>query len=113
MSQSTVKMYDFSQAVPTIRELYDYVVKRVSYKWEGLGIYLDLDQDGAKLEAIRRSFVLLGVDICCLQLFILWLREGRKEVVVWDTVFTALENIGSHGVVKEIKAKLEGEKLAP
>ncbi len=99
----------FLERVPTMRELYSYVVKRVCHKWEELGVCLELDRDGAKLAAIRKSFIQLGVETCCSHLFMKWLKEGRKEVVNWKTIFTCLEDIGCNGVVKEIKAKLDGK----
>lgn len=98
--------------MPTLRELYHYVVLRVSYKWEQLGVYLELDRDGARLAAIKRSNIQLGVETCCMQMFMVWLREGKRELVNWGTIFTCLEDIGSKAVVKEITKNLASKSTS-
>lgn len=104
-SRHNVRLHD---RVPTLRELYHYVVVRVSYKWEQLGVYLELDRDGSRLAAIKRSYIQLGVETCCMQMFMVWLNEGKRELVNWGTIFSCLENIGSKAVIKEIIRNLAG-----
>ena len=92
---------------PTIPDLYRYVVPKVAFKWEGLCILLELDQDGAKLATIRRDMFHLGAEMCLMQAFILWLRGGGKKPVSWHTVITCLQDMEFHAVVKDLQSILK------
>lgn len=72
-------------------------------------MHLELDKDGAKLAAIRRDFVRMGVDTCCIQVFYHWLKGEGRLPVNWDTVIACLRDMEVHRVVKEIEKVLGGE----
>lgn len=92
---------------PTTPELYRHLVQRVAYKWEGLCILLELDQDGTKLEIIRRDFFHLGSEMCLMQAFLLWLKRGGRQPVNWNTIITCLEDMEFYAVVKDLQKILQ------
>ena len=85
---------------------------RAAYRWEGLclGLLVE-DKDGAKLEAIRRDFIQQGVEMCCLQVFLCWVKGEGALPVSWDTVFTCLQDMGDmDAVVRDVKKALQEEE---
>lgn len=69
---------------------------------------LEFDPDGSKQEAIRQDFIQLGVERCCLQVFLLWEREGGGggKPVCWGSVITCLQDMDMNRVVRDIKEAL-------
>lgn len=101
----------FLSRVPRVSELYRLVVKHAAYKWEELCMgLLELDEDGAKLEAIRRDFIQLGVERCCLQVFLDWVRGEGALPVSWCTVITCLQDMEMHKVARDIKEAFKDEE---
>ena len=101
----------FLSGVPRLRDLYQHVIRRVSDRWEELCILLELDEDGAKLAAIRRDHILQGVEMCCLHAIQYWLKgQGApsQKSVCWDTIITCLQDMGLQGIVRDIKQAFKG-----
>ena len=99
----------FRTAVPKISELYQHVIKKLAYRWEDLAIHLALDEDGSKIQSIRRDFFHSGVDICCMQALHHWLREEGKLPVNWGTILSCLEDMKCTPIALEIEEVLNGE----
>ena len=99
----------YLQVVPNLSDIYRLVVKRVAWKWEKLATMLELDNDGRKIEAIRRDFWGVGVEICCMQAIHHWVRGEGKAPVSWRTLLKCLEDIECGEIAEEIAKKLEGE----
>lgn len=93
-------------AVPTLKDLFDKVVKRVASKWEDLVIMLELDEQGGRVETIRRDFVQHGVEKCCLQALRLWLKGEGKKPISWATLLGVLRDIECSAVAKDIQQYL-------
>ena len=93
-------------AVPRVKDLFDKVVKRVAFKWEDLTILLELDEQGGRVEAIKRDFVQHGVEKCCLQALRLWLRGEGKKPISWATLLGVLRDIECSAVAKDIQQYL-------
>ena len=92
-------------------ELSRLVVGRAAYRWEELCLGLLVrDKDGAKLGAIRRDFIQQGVEMCCLQVFLCWVKGEGALPVSWDTVFTCLQDMDMEAVVRDVKKALQEEK---
>ena len=103
---SSIKYLD---AVPNLSKLFRLVVKRVAWQWEKLATMLELDNDGRKIDAIRRDFWGVGVEICCMQAIHHWVRGEGKEPVSWRTLLKCLVDIDCAQVAEEIAKQLEGE----
>lgn len=72
---------------------------------------LEMDKYGAKLETIRRDFVQQGVEMCCLQVFLCWVKgEDTQQPASWETVLTCLHDMDMNAVVKDIKKALQEEE---
>jgi hypothetical protein len=99
----------YLDAVPNLSEIYRLVVKRVAWKWEKLATMLELDNDGRKIDAIRRDFWGVGVEICCMQAIHHWVRGEGRVPVSWRTLLKCLEDIECGQVAEEIAQQLEGE----
>lgn len=94
--------------VPSLSRVYKLLVKRVAWKWDKLATMLELDNDGAKIEAIKRDFWGEGVEICCLQAYHHWARGEGKRPVSWRTLLKCVEDIDCGQVAEEIATELEG-----
>ena len=104
-----IRSSKYLQAVPNLSDIYRLVMKRVAYKWEKLATMLELDNDGRKIDAIRRDFWGVGVEICCMQAIHHWVRGEGKTPVSWRTLLKCLEDIECGQIAEEIAKKLEGE----
>lgn len=100
----------FLSRVPTLPELYKHVIKKVAHDWEPLCISLELDEDGAKLEAIRRDHIQHGVEKCCLHSLLPWLKGGGKKPVTWNTLLACLQDNEFNKVAKNIKEALKEDE---
>ena len=98
-------------AVPNLSDIYRLVVKRVAWKWDKLAILLELDNEGRKIETIRRNCWGVGVEMCCMQAIIHWVRGEGKTPVSWRTLLKCIEDIECGQVAEEIAKKLEGELI--
>jgi len=99
----------FMSAVPKIKDLYDHVIRKVAHKWEDLVICLELDERGAKLEAIRRDFTLHGVEKCCLQALLCWIREEGRRPVSWATLLAVMREIECNSAARDVESALRGK----
>ena len=95
-------------SVPNLSKLFRLVVKRVAWQWEGLATTLELDNDGRKIDAIRRDFWGVGVEICCMQAIHHWVRGEGKGPVSWRTLLKCLEDMECAQIAEEIAKQLEG-----
>lgn len=98
----------YLDAVPNLSELFRLVVKRVAWQWEKLATMLELDNDGRKIDAIKRDFWGVGVEICCMQAIHHWVRGEGKGPVSWRTLLKCLEDIECAQIAEEIAKQLEG-----
>ena len=104
-----IRSSKYLQAVPNLSDIYRLVMKRVAWKWEKLATMLELDNNGRKIDAIRRDFWGVGVEICCMQAIHHWVRGEGKTPVSWRTLLKCLEDIECGQIAEEIAKKLEGE----
>lgn len=104
---SAVKMSvskSFLDATPRMSDLYRLVIRKVAHKWEELCIGLKLDEDGSRVEIIRKDFIQQGVENCCLKVIRLWLGwEGAREMPTWQALILCLQDMAFNKVAKEIK----------
>ena len=100
----------FISAVPKIKDLYDHVICKVAYKWEELTIQLELDERGAKIGAIRTDFIQHGVEKCCLQALLCWIRGEGAQPVSWAKLLAVIKDIQLPAVSREIEAALQKGK---
>lgn len=100
----------FLSRVPRVSELYRQVVKHVAHKWEELCMCLEFDPYGTKQETIRQDFIKQGVEMCCLQVLLLWIREGggSGKTVCWGSIITCLQDMELRTVAKDLKEALNG-----
>ncbi len=73
---------------------------------------MELDDDGHKIDTIKRDCWGLGVQTCCLQAFQLWLKGKGKQPVTWATLVGCLEDVGYNTLADEIREKLHLEYCA-
>ena len=104
---SVVKMSyskSFLDATPRLSHLYRLVIRKVAHRWEELCISLKLDEDGSKIEIIRRDFIQQGVENCCLKVMQDWVNwEGAREKPTWQTLILCLQDMEFNKVAKEIE----------
>jgi hypothetical protein len=94
--------------VPLVSGLYGLVVKQAAYRWEELCLGLLVnDKDGAKLAAIRRDFIQQGVEMCCLQVFLDWIKGGGALPVSWGTVITCLHDMEMHRLAEDVERAVQ------
>ena len=98
--------------VPNLQRLYKLVVKRVAWQWEKLATMLELDNDGRKIDSIKRDFWGVGVEICCMQAIHHWVRGEGKRPVSWRTLLKCLEDIDCAQIAEEITKELAGKNHA-
>ena len=67
---------------------------------------LELDNDGRKIDAIRRDFGRDGVEICCIQAIYHWVRGEGKDPVTWRTLLGCLKDIDCGQIAEEVRKKL-------
>ena len=108
---NTKQLLAFLDRVPDLRRLYKLVVKQVASRWERLTTMLELDNDGRKIDVIRRDFWGAGVEICCMQAIHHWVRGEGKRPVSWRTLLKCLDDIECREIAEEIRIKLiEGKE---
>ena len=95
-------------SVPNLARLFRLVVKRVAWQWEKLATTLELDNDGRKIDAIRRDFWGVGVEICCMQAIHHWVRGEGKGPVSWRTLLKCLKDIECAQIAEDIEKQLAG-----
>ena len=97
--------------VPDLRRIFKLVVKRVAWQWEKLATMLELDNDGRKIDSIRRDFWGVGTEICCMQAIHHWVRREGKGPVTWRTLLGCLKDIDCGQIAEEVREKLiEGKE---
>ncbi len=101
----------FKTAVPSIKELYLHVIKKVAHKWESLALCLDLEEKGSRIESIRRSYINHGVDICCMQALHCWLKGEGKHPVNWETMLECLNDIDCFAIAEQVEEALRGKDV--
>ena len=106
---STAMTSKVLDAVPDLPRLFRLVLKRVAWQWERLATMLELDNDGRKIDAIKRDFWGVGVEICCMQAIHHWVRGEGKAPVSWRTLLKCLEDMECAQVAEEIAKQLAGE----
>lgn len=109
--RTEVRSSKYLDTVPNLSALFRLVVKRVAWQWEKLATMLELDNDGRKIDAIRRDFWGVGVEICCMQAIHHWVRGEGKGPVSWRTLLKCLEHIECGQVAEDIASQLEGISL--
>jgi len=87
---------------PTIQELYHHVASKVAAHWEKLATLLEFDDNGHKIEMIRRDLWGVGVLACCMQALQMWLRGEGRQPVTWETLIECLIDIEHRQVAKNI-----------
>ena len=113
MDTNTEQLLAVLDRVPDLRRLYKLVVNQVASQWERLATMLELDNDGRKIDAIRRDFWGAGVEICCMQAIHHWMRGEGKGPVSWRTLLRCLDDIECSEIAEEIRMKLiEGKEHA-
>ncbi len=97
----------------TLKKLQRFgIIEKTAPDWEKITIALELDDDGHKIDTIKRDCWGLGVQTCCLQAFQLWLKGKGKQPVTWATLVGCLEDVGYNTLADEIQEKLHLEYCA-
>lgn len=74
-----------------------------------MAILLELDDDGGRVQAIRRDFVQHGVDKCCLQALQYWLWGQGKKPLTWATLTAVLRDMECNSLARDIEEEFAGE----
>ena len=92
---------------PTLGEILDLVIPRVSPKWEELGIKLFKKDQGAQLKIIRSDYPNNNKK-CCLEMFKYWLQTDT--CASWEQLLTALRSPGVNlpVVAEDLRNNLSG-----
>ena len=96
---------DHPSQSPNIYELQRDLVDRVAAEWEKLGIVLQVEM--YVLNNITVNSVQQGVEKCCMDLFMRWLRGDKGTGSLprtWDTIIPAVEEIDPP-VARELHSK--------
>ena len=80
----------------------------MAHKWEKLAIQFEFDEDGSRIEIIKRDHALHGVERCCTEVFILWLQGKGKEQPTWEGLIRCLEDIEQGTLAQELQEKISG-----
>ena len=83
-------------------------MKSVSIQWSDLGLELFNPEDDKKIGIIEKNFKIEGVEKCCKEMFIEWLKYS-EDVANWDTLVKAIKKIGLEYEAGKIEKLLKSD----
>ena len=86
-----------------------YVVPKVAHKWEALATEFSFDDDGSKIEIIKRDNIAHGVEQCCFVSCHLWLKGEGQHKPTWKELIRILRAIDSSVLAQELEEKFSSE----
>ena len=95
---------------PSLKQLINVVVPRVSSKWKAIGLGLDIED--CRLAAIEKSEH-YQTDACCTEMFSNWLNLAPRTgglPLTWSSVLSAIEKVESatsEELLAELKSSVE------
>ena len=80
-------------------------MKKVSARWYDLGVLMDFDDSGTKLDIIRESYHNNPVT-CCRAMFQYWLNGNGRKPTSWRTLIELLEDSDQEVFAGEVRNAL-------
>ena len=80
-------------------------MKKVSPGWYDLGVLMDFDDSGTKLDIIRESYHNNPVS-CCRAMFQHWLNGNGRKPTSWRTLIELLEDSDQTVLAGEVRNAL-------
>ena len=93
------------QRRPTLAQLRTHMHHFVT-KWEGVAIALDLDSTGNTMALVRKDFIRDGAEVCCMEFLRKWLNRKEQDLVRWDVLLKALEDVELIRAASDIRKSL-------
>lgn len=79
-----------------------HVIGFAAHQWEDLGIELNIDDNGSKLDEIKKER--RGDEAkCCLDVLKAWLQGAGEEPKTWEVLLNCLREIGANEAVQSIE----------
>jgi len=78
--------------LPSLRDLANFVVPRVSSKWYHLGVQLIDSKHVTILDNLRADITVKGLEERCTEMFKEWLRTEDKDKATWSKVILGLRS---------------------
>lgn len=75
-------------------------------KWEEVAIALDLDPTGNIMVLVRKDFIRDGAEVCCMEFLRKWLNRKEQDLVRWDVLLKALEDVELIRAASDIRKSL-------
>ena len=82
------------------------IIKRLAPSWRGLGILLDFDEAGTKLDIIDSKHR-GNPEACCQAMFQHWVKGNGVTPCSWNTLIELLDDCDQQALAKEIQDALK------
>ena len=80
------------------------IIDSIAHRWKKLGILMDFDDDGNKVDLIANEHKQDGPVICCQEVFKLWLKGTHAT---WRNLIDLLNDCEMGELIQEIKNALK------
>ena len=88
-----------------------YVVPKVAPKWEVLATEFSFDDEGSKLEVIKRDNILYGVERCCSVACHHWLKGEGEHKPTWRELLRVLRAIDYRVLAQDLEERFSSEYI--
>ena len=79
------------------------IIESIAPVWKKVGFLMDLDEMGQKVEHIEAEHKQNGLDVCCREMFKLWLNSGDAS---WGNLIELLVDSERKQVAEQLKDAL-------